>query len=308
MATMKKILLIVGCGDIARRVAPLLQKHYRIIGLCRNMDNFSQLQSHGINPIHGDLDDPKSLEKLAGIAHRVLHLAPPPNHGLRDWRTKHLLSALSKRTKKHRPILPQRLLYISTSGVYGNCDGALIDETFPVHPENDRAIRRLDAENNIRDWGKRNRVTVSILRVPGIYAADRLPLTRLREGHPALLATDDSYTNHIHADDLARIICAALHYAKPNRIYHTSDDSHLKMGDYFDLVADYFDYPHPPRISREEAKQRISAIMFSFMKESRRLKNARMKKELRIRLSYPTVRQGIEAARTANQLRNKPPI
>lgn len=295
---MKKTLLIVGCGDIALRVAPLLQKHYRIIGLCRNEDNFGQLQSHGIIPIHGDLDDPKSLEKLAGIAQRVLHLAPPPNHGLRDGRTKHLLSALSKRTKKHGPILPQRLLYISTSGVYGNCDGALIDETYPVHPENDRAFRRLDAEKNIRNWGKRNRVAVSILRVPGIYAADRLPLTRLRDGHPALLATEDSYTNHIHADDLARIVCAALQFAKPNRIYHTSDDSHLKMGDYFELVADYFDYPHPPRITREEAKHRISPLMFSFMKESRRLKNTRMKKELHVRLQYPTVRQGIEAART----------
>ncbi|MBL8497230.1 SDR family NAD(P)-dependent oxidoreductase [Nitrosomonas sp. JL21] len=298
---MKKTLLIVGCGDIAQRVAPLLQKYYRIIGLCRNVENLGQLQSHGIIPILGDLDNPKSLEKLAGIAQRVLHLAPPPNHGLRDRRTKHLLSALSKRTKKHGSILPHRLLYISTSGVYGNCDGALIDETYPVHPENDRALRRLDAEKNIRDWGRRNRVAVSILRVPGIYAADRLPLKRLREGHPALSATDDSYTNHIHADDLARIICAALQFAKPNRIYHTSDDSHLKMGDYFDLVADYFDYPHPPRITREEAKQCISPIMFSFMKESRRLKNTRMKKELHVQLLYPTVHQGIEAAKAAKQ-------
>ncbi|MGV8711427.1 MAG: SDR family oxidoreductase [Nitrosomonas sp.] len=294
---MKKTLLIVGCGDIARRTAPLLQKHYRILGLCRNVEHFSQLKSYGITPIYGDLDDPKSLEKLAGIAQRILHLAPPPNHGLHDWRTKHLLSALSKRTKKLGPILPQRFLYISTSGVYGNCDGKLIDETHPVRPENARALRRVDAEKHIRSWGKRNRVTVSILRVPGIYAADRLPLNRLREGLPALLATEDSYTNHIHADDLARIICAAFQFAKPNRIYHTSDDSHLKMGDYFDLVADIFDYPYPPRISRTEAEQRISPIMFSFMKESRRLENMRMKKELHVRLLYPTVRHGVKAAR-----------
>lgn len=294
---MKKTLLIVGCGDIALRTAPLLQKHYRILGLCRNLDNSDRLRSHGIIPIYGNLDCPKSLGKLAGIAQLVVHLAPPPNQGLRDRRTAHLLSALSKQTQVHVAILPQRLIYISTSGVYGDCDGALIDEARPVYPENDRAIRRVDAERQIRDWGQRNQVSVSILRVPGIYAANRLPLTRLREGHPALLDDEDSYTNHIHADDLARIICAALRYAKPCRIYHTNDDSHLKMGEYFDLVADHFDFPHPSRITRNEAKERISPGMFSFMKESRRLNNSRMKKELHVRLVYPTVLEGIKAAK-----------
>lgn len=294
---MKKTLLMVGCGDIALRAAPLLQKHYRILGLCRRLDSFNRLRSHGIIPIYGNLDCPKSLGKLAGIAQLVVHLAPPPNQGLHDRRTVHLLSALSKRTQAHVAILPQRLIYISTSGVYGDCDGALIDEARPVRPENDRAIRRVDAERQIRDWGKRNRISVSILRVPGIYAANRLPLTRLREGHATLLDTEDSYTNHIHADDLARIICAALRYAKPCRIYHTNDDSHLKMGEYFDLVADHFDFPHPPRITRNEAKERISPGMFSFMKESRRLNNSRMKKELHVRLLYPTVLEGIKAAK-----------
>lgn len=188
---------MVGCGDIALRAAPLLQKHYRILGLNRNPDSPNHLRSYGIIPIYGNLDHPKSLGKLAGIAHFIIHLAPPPNQGLHDPRTTHLLSALTRRTKKHAVILPQRLIYISTSGVYGDCNGAHIDEAYPVHPENDRAIRRIDAERQIRNWGKRNHVSVSILRVPGIYAADRLPLTRLREGHPTLLDAEDSYTNQI---------------------------------------------------------------------------------------------------------------
>ncbi|SFE43414.1 SDR family oxidoreductase [Nitrosomonas sp. Nm166] len=292
---MKKTLLIAGCGDIALRVATLLQKHYRIFGLYRNVSNSDHLRLHRIIPIYGNLDYPDDLEKLAGIAQLVIHLAPPPNQGLHDYRTAHLLSALTSRTKKHAKILPQRLIYISTSGVYGNCNGALIDETRPVHPENDRAIRRLDAEKQIRDWGKRNHISASILRVPGIYAADRLPLTRLREGHPVLVEAEDSYTNHIHADDLAQIICAALQHAKPCRIYHACDDSHLKMGEYFDLIADHFGLSRSPRISRSQAKECISPGMFSFMKESRRLKNSRMKKELHIRLRYPTVLQGIKA-------------
>ncbi len=297
---MKETLLIIGCGDIALRTAKLLQAHYRILGLLRNSDNAGRLRSHGIIPVYGNLDSPESLEKLTGIAQLILHLAPPPNHGLRDNRTAHLLSALSKQTKNKAPILPQRFVYISTSGVYGDCHDALIDESHPVNPENDRAIRRIDAEKRIRSWGKRNHVPIAILRVPGIYAADRLPLKRLREGHPAILDSEDSYTNHIHADDLARIIVAALHRAKSGRIYHTSDDSHLKMGAYFDLVADHYGLPRPPRITRSQAYEQISPGMLSFMKESRQLKNLRMKKELRVKLLYPTVYEGVAAAQTNN--------
>jgi nucleoside-diphosphate-sugar epimerase len=292
---MKKTLLIVGCGDIAMRTVSLLRPHYRIFGLYRNLDSFNQAHLQGIIPIHGDLDDRSTLARLAGIAQVVLHLAPPPNYGSRDTRTAHLLSALTLQTRRHQGILPQRLIYISTSGVYGNCDGAFVDEVHPVSPGNDRALRRIDAEKQIRRWGIRNHKSVSILRVPGIYAASRLPLARLRAGHPTLLEEEDSFTNHIHADDLAQIIYAALRYAKPGRVYHATDDSQLKMGEYFDLVADQFHLPRPPRITRAEAKVRISPSMMSFMNDSKRLRNNRIKKELYVKLRYPTVFDGIKA-------------
>lgn len=250
---LKNTLLIVGCGDIALRTAPLLQTHFRVLGLCRSPENFVRLRSHGIIPLSGNLDHSKSLDKLAGIAQVVIHLAPPPNHGKHDARTTNLLAALIRRPQRKTAILPQRLVYISTSGVYGNCNGALIDETYPINPSNDRALRRINAENQIRVWGARNHVNTSILRVPGIYAGNRLPLVRVQEGKPMLSEEDDSYTNHIHADDLAQIIYAAIRHAKPNRIYHTCDNSHLKMGEYFDLVADKFNLPHPPRIPRNQA-------------------------------------------------------
>ena len=290
----KKTILIVGCGDIALRTAPLLQKHYRILGLWRNPDSANHLRSRGIIPVYGNLDFPRTLKKLAGIAHLVLHFAPPPNQGSKDTRTMHLLSALTRHSKKQTAILPQRLIYISTSGVYGNCHGKEIDETYRIHPESDRAIRRVSAEKQIKQWGERNQIEVSILRVPGIYSDDRLPLARLRDGHPTITDAEDSYTNHIHANDLARIISAALRYAKPHRIYHTSDDSQLKMGEYFDLVADHFNLPHPPRITRSEAQKSLSPSMLSFINESRRLKNLRMKKELHIKLLFPTAFHGIQ--------------
>lgn len=286
-------LLIVGCGDVAMRLAALLKERYHLIGLCRNIENFEKLRAHGIHPLAGDLDHPASLDRLPGLAHTIVHLAPPPGQGRKDTRTKHLLSALGRKAKN--AILPQRFIYISTSGVYGDCGGGWVDENHAVNPRNDRAWRRLDAEHQIRNWGNRHGVRISILRVPGIYAENRLPIARLQQGLPALLAHEDSYTNHIHADDLARIIVAAMRYGKPGRIYHACDDSHMKMGAYFDLVADHFKLPRPRKITREQAQTMLSPAMLSFMQESRRLTNVRIKQELRVKLLYPTVADCLSA-------------
>jgi len=279
---MKRILM-VGCGDIALRVAPLLRGQNQLFGLARNAAHFAEMRAAGIVPMRGDLDDVGSLHRLAGLAQIVLHFAPPPNAGERDLRTRNLLAALSLSA------LPRHFIYISTSGVYGDCAGAYVAETYPLNAQNARAQRRVDSEKQIRVWAKRNGVSASILRVPGIYADDRLPLDRLRAGSPAIAAAEDSYTNHIHADDLARIVVAALRHAKPNRVYHASDDSELKMGEYFDCVADALGLPRPPRLPRAEVQHAVSPMMWSFMNESRRLRNARMKKELKVVLRYPTV-------------------
>ena len=297
---MKETLLIVGCGDIALRTAKLLQAHYRILGLLRNLDSTGRLRSHGIIPVYGNLDSPQSLEKLAGIAQLILHLAPPPNHGLRDNRTAHLLSALTKPTKNKAPILPQRLVYISTSGVYGDCRGDSVNEARTPVPGTPRAKRRLDAETRLRAWAKRQHIPLVILRVPGIYAADRLPLERLQAGTPALQDKDDGFTNHIHADDLARAIICALRRLNGIRIYNVVDDSRVKMGEYFDLVADAVGLPRPPRIARSEAEGRISPAMLSFMDESRKLQNRRLHQELRLRLRYPTVESALAQLKPAN--------
>lgn len=290
---MKRI-LIVGCGDIAMRVARLLSSHYRLFGLLRNTERFAELRAAGITPLPGDLDNAPSLRRLTGLAHTVLHFAPPPNTGESDTRTRNLLAVLSRST------LPESIVYISTSGVYGDCAGESVTETHTLNAQTSRAQRRVDAENKIRSWAKRTGVRAIILRVPGIYAADRLPLQRLRQGTPVIVAAEDSHTNHIHADDLARIVTAALRHAKPNRVYHTSDDSGLKMGDYFDSVADAFGLPHVPRISREQAQQTLPKTLLSFINESRRLTNTRMKRELKIMLLYPTVADALKTIQKPN--------
>ena len=137
---------------------------------------------------------------------------------------------------------------------------------------------------------------VGILRIPGIYAPDReggTPRARLLKGTPVLQQADDVYTNHIHADDLARACCLALWRGAPQRVYNVNDDSDLLMGDYFDLAADLYGLPKPPRIAREGASTQLPLTLLSFMGESRRMVNIRMKQELRLTLRYPTVRTGL---------------
>jgi nucleoside-diphosphate-sugar epimerase len=281
-------ILVVGCGDVGRRLLTVLGSRYRVFATVRSIEGAAALRDLGAIPIVADLDDPRTLDRLGGIASMVVHLAPPPSTGHDDPRTRFLLRVL-------RDV--ERMVYVSTSGVYGDCRGAAIDETRAVAPTTDRARRRVDAERQLRAWAGRTGTTLSILRVPGIYAADRLPLARLAAGTPALRPEDDVHTNHIHADDLARIVALAIFRGAPQRIYHAVDDSALRMGDWFDLVADTHDLPRPERLARDAIEQRISPALLSFMSESRRLSNRRMHEELGARLRYPTVREGLAASR-----------
>jgi nucleoside-diphosphate-sugar epimerase len=290
-------LLIIGCGDVALRMLPLVRGRYAVFGLTRDRGDMDALRALGSRPVLGDLDRPETLGALSGLAQDVVHLAPPPRRGVRDSRTTHLIAALAKGRS-----LPQHLVYVSTSGVYGDCGGALVDETRPLNPQSERAMRRADAERQLREWGARAGVRVTIVRAPGIYAADRLPLERLTRGTPALAAHEDAYVNHVHADDLARIVVAALRRGQPNRSYNACDDLPLRMGDYFDLVADRFGLPRPPRVSRSEARRVVSRELYSFMAESRRLCNRRIKRELRVALRYPSVHEGLAAAAASRAL------
>lgn len=281
--------LIIGCGDIGLRAAELLRNRYRLFALTREHSRFGELRRAGIVPVLGNLDEPRSLFRLAGIADAVLHFAPPQTYGGKDLRTRNLLAALSRSA-----ILPRRLVYISTSGVYGDRRGAWTAETTPVAPQSERAIRRCDAETQLRKWAVRNDAALAILRAPGIYSEQRLPVERLRKATPALRPEDDSFSNHIHAADLARAAVQALRFGRPGRTYNACDDTPLKMGDYFDLVADAQQLPHPPRIDLATAAATLPRSLFSFMRESRRLHNARLKKELGFELRFQSVAQYLQ--------------
>jgi len=279
----KPRILIIGCGDIGLRVAKQLIRHYKVFALTSQASRFAELRAVGATPLLGDLDEPNSLWRLSAIAETVIHLAPPQNRGRLDQRTRNLTRILSQRPNQVR-----RLIYVSTTGVYGNHSGAHVRETTPVQPESERAWRRVDAERVLRLWAPSHGVSLTILRVPGIYAIDRLPLERIEAKTPALVPEEDAYSNHIHSEDLARLVCAAVYHGKPQRVINACDGGETKMGDYFDQVADAFALARPPRLPAQELQSLVSPMLWSFMRESRRVMNPRLS-ELKTVLRYPSV-------------------
>lgn len=284
-------ILIVGSGDVAARAIPHLVQRARVFAVVRRSDAAASLRALGAMPVRADLDQARSLHRLAGLAQRLFHFAPPPDRGEGDPRSRRLAAALARRS------LPTRLVYISTTGVYGDCRGESVPETRPLRASTARAKRRVAAEGILRSFARRSGCRLAILRAPGIYAAERLSLARLERADPVLHAAEDVFTNHIHAEDLARVAIRALRRGGNCRAWNVSDDSELRMGEWYDRMADTFGLPRPPRASRREIEAVLSPMMLSFMSESRRLDNARMHRELRVSLRYPTVDAGLAQAR-----------
>lgn len=295
-------LLILGCGDVGLRVSQIMTGRLAVTGTGRSARS-ADARPRGLRWAALDLDAHRGAPQerrrnVAALARWCIYLAPPPNEGEGDPRLKRFLAIFGG----------TRLAYVSTSGVYGDCGGARFDETRPVRPESARGKRRVAAERLLRERTRRGGLASSILRAPGIYGTNRLPIERLQKGTPALQAADDVFTNHIHADDLARLCIAALFRARGGRVFHASDDSEMKMGEYFDLVAETFALPRAPRLPVAELRAQVSPALWSFMRESRRLDNSRIKRELRVALRYPTVQSGVSAAhaefsKTATYLR-----
>ncbi len=286
--------LVVGCGDVGQRLLRDQSKAGggpRWLALTSQPDKRVALRALGALALSGNLDHPTTLRRLAGLAHRVVHLAPPPGEGEQDWRTSSLLRSL------RRARLPRALVYGSTSGVYGDCGGDWVEETRPLRATTARARRRVDAEARVRSLPVATRS--SVLRIPGIYAPDRVggtPLARLQRGSPVLIASEDVHTNHIHADDLARACWLALWRGRARRTYNINDDSQLRMGDYFDAAAALYGLAPPPRVSRAQAALELGVLQLSFMSESRRLRNTRMKQELGLRLRFADPLSGLRGA------------
>ncbi|MFA7503886.1 MAG: NAD-dependent epimerase/dehydratase family protein [Burkholderiaceae bacterium] len=295
-------LLIIGCGDVGSRLAASLAKRFgermRLIGTGRKPASLAAIRALGALPLAIDLDDRRSAARLAGLAKRIVHLVPPPGTGRSDARSRRLAAVLGAAA---RPGAGPTMVYCGTTGVYGDAGGARLDETRPIAPGSDRARRRASGEHQLRALARRRRARVALLRAPGIYAHDRLPLERLRRGAPAIHHAGDSYSSRIHAEDLARLLWLALFRAGNCRVYNAVDSVELRMGEWFDRVADATGLPRPPRASRDTVREQVSPAMWSFMAESRRISNRRILRELRARLRYPDPRMALEEVRTRHR-------
>ena len=277
---------IIGCGDIGRRVAHLyLADNIAPIAWVRS--HASRLTCRALNTETHQVDFDKVYNIDAISQHSTIwYTVPPPAIGQTDPRLTALLKCLS-------PKDVQKFVLISTTGVYGDCQGEWVDESTPIHPVVDRALRRADAESAIQNWGGDTGVNFIILRVPGIYAAERLPLSRIERGIPVVRREEAPWTNRIHADDLATACHLALNSPIGDDIINISDDEPSTMTDYFNAVADYAGLPRPPEISLRKAKETLSEGMLSYLNESRRIKNSKMKDLLKIELRYPTLEEGL---------------
>ena len=285
-----KNILIVGCGYIGRRVAKLEQAEgSRVAAMARSESSAKALRQEGIEVVMGDLDEPASLKDLSLANRIVYYFAPPPPDGLVDLRMEAFLLGLNSSS------LPEKVILISTTGVYGNCEGEWVTEERPAAPEADRAKRRLSAETILSTWGKANTIPVIILRVPGIYGPGKLPEKRLRQGLPVLREEDAPFSNRVHADDLARACLAAARKGEAGCIYNISDGHPTTMTDYFYRVADHLGIPRPPAISLEEARRQLSEGMLSYLAESKRLDNRKMREELGVEPLYPDLDSGLPA-------------
>ena len=280
-----KNIWIIGCGDIGRRVfkrlETLYQNHeHRTTALVRSQESQQLCQRLGMNTLVYDLDQPTVLDKIQFKDSEIYYFAPPPKAGDTDTRLSHFLKTVGD--------TPAKIVLISTTGVYGDCQGDWIDESRPVNPQTGRAIRRVSAETSLNKWASLNKKPFIILRVPGIYSLDRLPLARLKKKLPVVQASEAAFTNRIHADDLANICIKAMESSFTEEIFNTTDGNPGTMVEYFNQIADFAGLERPQQISLKEAQQSLSAGMLSYAGESRRIGNAKLLNVLNINLQYPT--------------------
>ena len=284
-----KDVLIVGCGDIGVRVARLLQQvDATVTGLARSDSSAGRLRAHGIEPVMGNLDDAASLFDMPTAGKLVLYFAPPPGGGLHDSRMHNFCHAVDSGQ------LPVKVVYMSTSGVYGDCGGEWVSEATPVNPQTSRAQRRAHAESTLREWGTINGVPVVILRVTGIYGPGRLPLARVHQGHPILREEESPPTNRIHADDLAAVCAKAAEIAADGEVFNVSDGQPGTMTQYFNAVSDLLGLTRLPQVDMAEAKQVMNPMMLSYLTETRRMDNRKMMEQLGVTLMYPDLESGLK--------------
>ncbi len=281
---------IIGCGDIGFRVArKLIGQGHQVQGTAHFAESAPVLESAGIQPVVANFDYREEIPEFSVHGHKLFYLMSPQGGGSSDYR---MLNFCRRLTAEN---CPEKIVYISTSGVYGDCGEDPVTEETPPNPQTSRAKRRLSAENQLREQAGVLGFELVILRVTGIYGPGRLPLSQLKKGHEVLRPEDAPRTNRIHSLDLVDVCLAAMDKGEDGDIFNVCDGQESSMSEYFMAVADLYKLPQPRQLTRAEAEKVMNPLTFSFLKESRRMSNRKMLDKLGIELRYPTLQEGLRA-------------
>jgi len=286
---MPENILIIGCGDTGKRVLKQLQpQNNNIFVTSHKKDSQKQLKQLGISLIPANLDNKEDLEQLPTNNASIFYFAPPAASGTTDVRMSNFVQSLSRKNP------PKRIVYISTTGVYGNCDGQWISETATLNPGADRSKRRLHAESLIQEYCSSNSCEFVILRVTGIYCLEKLPLERLKNGMKVLHPDIAPASNRIHADDLANCCVKAMFDGPANEIFNIADGNPSSISDYFIQIAKIFHLPEPELLNWEQTEKEISPAMLSYLHESKKINIDKLLSVLNIKLNFPTLIDGLQ--------------
>lgn len=274
-------IVVAGAGYLGSRVLAALPERLRT-AITR-----SAIDVPGVVTLLADFDDvgpPFEFES----PYALLYTVPPPGSGDDDPRLERLLARLDRS--------PERLVYVGTTGVYGDRGGSAVTEEDPVRAATDRARRRVAAERLAADWCEQRAVSCILLRVPGIYGPGRLGIDRLAEGAEILREADSGPGNRIHIDDLTACCVAALTGDAPPGIYNVGDGDHRSSSAFSLAVARQAGIPAPREISLAEAERRWSAMRLSFARESRRVATDKMRRVLGVAPAFADPEDGIRAS------------
>jgi nucleoside-diphosphate-sugar epimerase len=279
--------LILGCGSVGQRVEKLERKQgTKAHCICKTEQSLANLQKQGVDATALNLEHLKN-SKIILEHSQIYYFIPPPSKGIKDTTITQLFNHLAPHTLK-------KIILISTTGVYGNCNGDWLDENTPVNPQADRAKRRLNAEKQLQTYCQKHNIDYTILRVPGIYGAEKLPRARLEKKQPILTVSESPFSNRIHIDDLAHLAFKCMHHTLPQKIYNIADNQPSSMSQYFINVAKALNLAEPTQISLDEAKQTMSANMISYLVESKRINNKALLTDLNYQLKYPHLDSGLK--------------
>lgn len=286
--------VVLGCGYVGTALTRALRaENVDVVATTRDPRRLPEITAEGAEAVIADVMDPGTLRPLAERSPTVVFDLVRPQrldtNRYTSWGTSNVASAFAGRAL-------EALIYLSSTSVYGRREGELTDERTPVAPSSPIGTARLEAERVYTEYFLEKGVPVRICRVPGIYGPGRTLRQRLETGAYRRLDDEKLWISRIHVDDLAAALIAAWRRGRAGETYLLCDDEPTTGQEYAELTASLLSLPLPPTVERDDIRHELNEDSFERRISSRRCSNERMRRELGVKLIYPTIRDGVPAA------------